>query len=104
MFKSNYQCKWIKYIKHILDSTGFSDIWLNQSTNLSKHTHLLVKQTLKDNFLQDWNSQLQNSSKGNNTIFLRTRLSVSRILHLSQDTCTSQYLNSEQVTINSLLN
>ena len=64
MFKSNYQCKWIKYIKQILDSTGFSDIWLNQSTNLSKHPQLLVKQTLKDNFLQDWNSQLQNSSKG----------------------------------------
>ena len=64
MFQSNYQCKWIKYIKLILGSTGFSDIQLNKATILSKHTHLVVKQTLKDNFLQDWNSQLQNSSKG----------------------------------------
>ena len=56
--QQRHQFKWLISIKNILDTTGNSDLWINQSQIESRHVDKLVKQTLKDQFLQDWNTKL----------------------------------------------
>ena len=56
--------KWNSYIRNILIDVGRHDIWLNQSNITSKHLNILVKQTLKDQYIQTWNSAMTNSCKG----------------------------------------
>ena len=50
--------------KHVLDSTGYSYIWLNQTHTASNSIHTMIKERLVDQFNQDWHSRLNNSSKG----------------------------------------
>lgn len=58
--------KWINQICNILDYSGRHDIWARQSNDIILSTGKLIKQNLLDQFLQKWNSQLQESSKGRN--------------------------------------
>ena len=56
--------KWIEYIKSICDECGLSFIWQDQipfDRKLLKKTFL---QILKDQFIQKWISQMNNSSRG----------------------------------------
>jgi hypothetical protein len=55
---------WIKAVKNILDSCGFSNIWENQGNYNLKWRSLSLKQTLFDQFQQKWRSDMINSSKG----------------------------------------
>jgi hypothetical protein len=64
MIQSNQNFKWINYVKSILDSTGNSILWLNQNNIQAKCINKLVKQTLIDQYKQEWFSQLENSHKG----------------------------------------
>lgn len=56
--------KWILKIQDILEESGRRDIWLNQIPN--PNTGTLIKQILKDQYLQSWNTKLEKSSKGLN--------------------------------------
>jgi hypothetical protein len=56
--------KWANYIKNILDTTGCSYIWQNQSHINTNNIHKHIKQILLDQFKQQWHSSLNNSSKG----------------------------------------
>jgi hypothetical protein len=47
---------WIKAVKNILDSCGFSNIWENQRNFNSKWLSLSLKQKLFDQFQQKWRS------------------------------------------------
>ena len=68
----NIEFKWLKFVKTILWDIGRNDIWLNQSS-CSLSTKNLVKLILCDQFIQNWHSQLQQSSKGNNySVFKET--------------------------------
>ena len=63
MLKSpDVNCKWINHIQHILDNSGRHDIWERQPTAVNLSTSKIIKQNLHDQFLQNWNTQLQNSS------------------------------------------
>jgi hypothetical protein len=53
---------WIKAVKNILDSCGFSNIWENQGNFNSKWLSLSLKQKLFDQFQQKWRSDMNNSS------------------------------------------
>ena len=66
MLHSEYQCKWITFIKNIFHETGMTDIWLNQNNIQNNQICKLIKQNLTDQFLQSWSGQLQLSSKGKN--------------------------------------
>ena len=59
------QCgfKWINYIQSILNETGNQDLWLRQFNSIPLSTGKIVKQILLEQFFQNWNSLLQNSSK-----------------------------------------
>ena len=56
--------KWVMKIKQILEECGRPDIWYCQSPNNT--TGIIVKRILGDQFLQNWVSNLQQSSKGRN--------------------------------------
>jgi hypothetical protein len=52
---------WIKAVKNILDSCGFSNTWKNEGNFNSKWLSLSLKQKLFDQFQQKWRSDMNNS-------------------------------------------
>ena len=54
---------WASRVKHILDSLGFNYVWLQQEIGNEKYFLEVVKQRLTDNFVQNWHSRLENSSR-----------------------------------------
>ena len=56
--------KWPEKIKDILTSVGRPDIWHNQFNININNIHRQIKQTLIDQFKQQWHEQLQQSNKG----------------------------------------
>ena len=67
--------KWIRFIKSILNSSGRSDIWFRQPNQISFPLGKLINQNLQEQFLQTWNSQLDNSSKGRNYSLFKSDIS-----------------------------
>ena len=72
----NVHSKWISNIKRIFDEIGRPDIWLNQVPN--NNYGKLVKQNLKDQFLQDWSSKLDQSSKGVNYRIFKDNINLEK--------------------------
>ena len=54
----NYKNKWIMSIKCILDDVGLSYIWNNQLCNNTKWIVAKVKSTLRDQYIQKWNANI----------------------------------------------
>ena len=54
------------YLKGIFDNCGLSYVWVNQDTALPNlnEINLLVKNSLQDQFIQSWLTDMQNSSRG----------------------------------------
>ena len=59
----NIRFKWLSEIKSILDSVGLSNFWL-QNIPVPLNLHKLVKQTLIDQYNQNWNTLVNSSNKG----------------------------------------
>ena len=56
--------QWLLFTKKILDDVGKSFIWLSQGQNISNDLlKLQVKQSLRDQFIQQWSSDIFTSSK-----------------------------------------
>ena len=54
---------WAKSVWHLLQSIGFNNVWMNQGVgNVNLFIHIL-KERLNDNFIQNWNSELRESSR-----------------------------------------
>ncbi|OWF41333.1 RNA-directed DNA polymerase from mobile element jockey [Mizuhopecten yessoensis] len=58
--------KWNNYIKDILNKLGFSNLWIfpNTCTMNRNYFKAVVKQRLKDQFIQKWFQEIENSSRG----------------------------------------
>jgi hypothetical protein len=56
--------KWISYMKSILDDCGLSFIWNDQIPINRLLSKSIVRQKLNDQFIQNWFSQINNTSKG----------------------------------------
>jgi hypothetical protein len=56
----------------ILNETGFSNIWQTQTFKSIEWLKRSIKQTLLDQFLQDWNSSVHNSPKAFNHRIFKT--------------------------------
>ena len=54
---------WASLIKHLLMSLGFYDVWLAQGVGDYNVFILTLKQRLSDNFIQNWHSRLESSSR-----------------------------------------
>jgi hypothetical protein len=66
MLNSEINYKWLNYVKNILDFTGNTNYWINQKIFTLKNVGKLIKRTLLDQFIQKFNENLANSSKGTN--------------------------------------
>ena len=55
--------KWSNKIKEILYKVGRADLWQNQFQINHNQIHKIIKQTLIDQFQQQWHAQLQSSNK-----------------------------------------
>ena len=64
---------WIKYVKQILDNCGFSNIWQTENFMNNEWLKLNVKQRLLDQFIQNWNTEVFESSKALNYRIYKTK-------------------------------
>ena len=70
--QQNFAIKWITFLKKILNETDFSNIWQTQTFKSIEWLKQSIKQTLLDQFLQDWNSSVHNSPKASNYRIFKT--------------------------------
>ena len=54
---------WASLVKHLLMSLGFYNVWLDQGVGNYDGFINILKQRLTDNFVQNWHSRLENSSR-----------------------------------------
>ena len=66
--------------KRILDNSGRHGLWLRQHIAVNLSTGKSIKQNLLDQFLQTWNSQLRNSSKGRNYSLFKNNISQEKYI------------------------
>ena len=75
---SSRNFKWTNYVKSVLDNTGFSYIWLQQSSHVNPKLHKCIKQVLIDQFIQVWHSEKNNSNKGKNYAIYKETLELEK--------------------------
>ena len=46
---------WAKSVKHLLQSIGFNNVWMNQGVGNVNLFIRMLKERLNDNFIQNWN-------------------------------------------------
>lgn len=67
-YMCNNDCEnpWTDFIRHILDSCGFFNIWTQKCTAIytDKWISAAIKQSLQDQFIQKFANDIDNSSKG----------------------------------------
>jgi len=54
---------WAKSVKTVLENLSFYTVWLNQGVENEKLFLNIFKQRMRDNYLQDWNSGIEHSSR-----------------------------------------
>ena len=54
---------WASLVRDILLSLGFYEVWLQQGVGNSSKFISLFKQRLNDNFIQNWNARIDNSTR-----------------------------------------
>jgi hypothetical protein len=77
----NMQFSWILFVKQIFNECGFSNIWETEHFNNIEYLKCLIKQRLEDQFLQNWNSLVQNSSKAINYKTFKTEFKYKEYLN-----------------------
>ena len=68
----SYKHPWLKYIEDILNSCGLSFVWASQNFLNINWIKTIVKDTLESQFIQEWHSSVENSSKCTNYRILKT--------------------------------
>ena len=54
---------WASLVRHLLMTLGFHDVWLSQGVGNYDGFMSVLKQRLTDNFVQNWHSRLEESSR-----------------------------------------
>lgn len=78
---------WLKYVRDILNSCGLSYVWINQSFSSINWLKSIVKDTLVNQFLQDWFRNVENSPKSGQEIYLKKLPNDLRVLFTKFRTC-----------------
>ena len=87
MLNSNEQgFKCLNYVQSILNEVGRQDIWVRQPDSVPISTGKIVKQILLDQFFQNRNSLLQNSSKGKNYALFKDNIHAEKYLSVLNGT------------------
>ena len=61
---------WAKLVKTVLETLGFGHVWLSQGVGDVNMFLAVFKRRLTDNFIQDWNEDIEKSSRANTYRFL----------------------------------
>ncbi|MEW8547989.1 MAG: hypothetical protein AB2693_31170, partial [Candidatus Thiodiazotropha sp.] len=75
---NNPDYRWISNIRKILNEVGRNDLWVYQNAIVSSSLKFQVKQTLHDQFLQNWRANLCNSSKGKHYNIYKDNIEMER--------------------------
>ena len=78
----NNQIKWILFIQKIFQDCGFSNIWESQNFVNKEWLKTVIKQRLLYQYIQNWNSLIQNSSKGINYKNLKKKLEIEEYFNI----------------------
>ena len=82
----SYLHPWMACIKDIFDACGLSYIWTNQTFHSFIWLKSYVKETLKTQFVQEWNSIINDSSKCINYRIFKTNFGIENyLLNLPKD-------------------
>ena len=66
MFYGTIHFKWLDSIRETFNSTGYTYILNNQFSTNQTNISILIKRSLIDQFIQNWNVSMSNSNKGSN--------------------------------------
>ena len=61
--ENDRQINWALFVKRLLSNLGFYEVWLQQNVGDVKVFLSVVKERLQDNFIQNWNAELNESSR-----------------------------------------
>ena len=73
---------WITYIRHILSENGFNNVWCEPLHYNRYWVDHVFKQRLKDQFIQTWNENVYESSKGINYRIFKTKFGYELYLNV----------------------
>ena len=96
---NTYKSPWLMFIKNVLDEVGLSNVWLNHEFPNVTWLCQTVRQRLKDQFLQTWTAEINNSAKCvNYKIYKKKSHKLEDYLvelprHLSRALCKLRTLN-----------
>ena len=54
---------WASLVENLLANLGFFEVWLNQGVSNVNQFLAVLRQRLKDQYIQDWSNALENSSR-----------------------------------------
>ena len=54
---------WAILVRNLLSNLGFFEVWLNQGVGDVKLFFTMLRQRIKDQFIQGWAGEIQNSSR-----------------------------------------
>ena len=73
---------WINFVHTTLDSLGLSNMWLDQNVNSPNTFRSLVNCRLRDQFIQNWHSTLDNTSKCLNYRIYKQEFAIENYFHI----------------------
>lgn len=83
ILKSNeINSKWVCFIQSVLCECGRQDLWLRQSHSIPASVGKIVKRTMLDQFQQNWNGNLQTSSKGRNYSLYQDNILIENYINI----------------------
>jgi len=69
---------WASRVKRILENLGFNFVWLNQGVGCPKAFLKVFSQRVRDNFMQTWQTKLNDSTRASiYTFFFRNSVLIS---------------------------
>ena len=97
----NMQFSWILFVKQIFNECGFPNIWETELFDNVDYLKCVIKQRLEDQFLQNWNSLVQNSPKAINYKTFKTEFKYEEYLNILEIKDAILVADLEQQIINS---
>ena len=86
-----FESKWISQIKNILTETGQMHHWLNQNNLPQLSIKNSIKQSLTDQYIQNWQSAMKTSSKGKHYSLFKTEFNLEKYLLILNRTKSIQF-------------
>ena len=80
MLNSPQTYKWLDYIKQIFNETGNTYIFEAPNHINTNNVHQTIKQTLMDQFLQEWEAKLNTSNKGKHFLLFKNNIKLEKYI------------------------